>query len=67
MRVVISRVLARTRLHPVGRAERGVRKGVTIVPRRGVRVAQAEQPLQGSEGAVQERVAAGHDALAEVP
>ena len=41
MRVVIARVLARAQLAPVGRPESGVRKGVTIVPRRGVRVVQA--------------------------
>jgi hypothetical protein len=41
---VIERVLARARLVPVGRPERGVRKGVTIVPRRGVRVVQPRAP-----------------------
>jgi cytochrome P450 family 135 len=40
MRVVIARVLARAQLEAVGRPESGVRKGVTIVPRRGVRVVQ---------------------------
>ncbi len=40
MRVVIARVLARAQLQAVGRPESGVRKGVTIVPRRGVRVVQ---------------------------
>jgi cytochrome P450 family 135 len=44
MRVVISRVLERAQLEPVGRAESGVRKGVTIVPRRGVRVTQIAPP-----------------------
>jgi cytochrome P450 len=44
MRVVIARVLARARLVPVGRPERSVRKGVTIVPRRGVRVVQERVP-----------------------
>ena len=44
MRVVISRVLERTQLTPVGRPESGVRKGVTIVPRRGVRVRQVTAP-----------------------
>jgi cytochrome P450 len=44
MRVVISRVLARAELAPVGRPERGVRKGVTIVPRRGARVRQPREP-----------------------
>jgi cytochrome P450 len=45
MRVVIRRVLERTRLEAVGRPERGVRKGVTIVPKRGVRVIQTKPPL----------------------
>ena len=46
MRVVISRVLARTSLATVDRrAETAVRKGVTIVPRRGVRVRQTVPAL----------------------
>jgi hypothetical protein len=44
MRVVIQRVLARAQLAPVGRPESSVRKGVTIVPRRGVRVVQERVP-----------------------
>ncbi len=44
MRVVVKRVLERTDLKPSGRAEKGSRKGVTIVPRRGVRVVQPAQP-----------------------
>jgi cytochrome P450 len=44
MRVVIGRVLERARLTPVGRPESSVRKGVTIVPRRGVRVRQLQTP-----------------------
>jgi cytochrome P450 family 135 len=44
MRVVIARVLARAQLEVVGRPESGVRKGVTIVPRRGVRVVQHAPP-----------------------
>jgi cytochrome P450 len=45
MRAVIRRVLERASLRAVGRRpERGVRKGVTIVPRRGVRVLQTESP-----------------------
>jgi len=44
MRVVITRVLERTALRVVGRPESGVRKGVTIVPRRGVRVVQTATP-----------------------
>jgi cytochrome P450 len=39
MQVVIRRVLERTTLVPVGRRpERGVRRGITFVPARGVRV-----------------------------
>ena len=39
MRTVIRRVLDRTELRPVGRRpERGVRRGITFVPKRGVRV-----------------------------
>ena len=41
MRVVIARVLERTQLATAGPPEKGVRKGVTIVPRRGVRVTQS--------------------------
>ena len=44
MRVVIAQVLARAQLAAVGRPESGVRKGVTIVPRRGVRVVQKAPP-----------------------
>jgi cytochrome P450 len=45
MKVVIERVLERARLEPVGRRpEKGRRMGVTIVPRRGVRVIQSEAP-----------------------
>jgi cytochrome P450 len=46
MGVVIRRVLERARLRPSDRApERGVRRGVTFVPRRGVRVVQDTPPL----------------------
>ena len=45
MRVVIRRVLERADLQPVGRRpERGVRRGITFVPKRGVRVALATKP-----------------------
>jgi cytochrome P450 len=44
MRVVITRVLERTSLAASGAPEKGVRKGVTIVPRRGVRVTQTRAP-----------------------
>jgi cytochrome P450 len=45
MRVVIRRVVERAQLEPVGRRpERSVRKGVTIVPRRSVRVVQTSSP-----------------------
>lgn len=47
MRVVIARVLERTRLVPAERRpERGVRRGITFVPARGVRVRQAVPPLE---------------------
>jgi cytochrome P450 len=45
MRIVIKRVLERTSLKAVGRPERGVRRGVTIVPKRGVRVIQTGPPV----------------------
>jgi cytochrome P450 len=45
MRFVIRRVLERTSLKPVGRPEKGVRRGVTIIPKRGVRVVQASAPV----------------------
>jgi cytochrome P450 family 135 len=48
MRIVISRVLARAQLEAVGRPESGVRKGVTIVPRRGVRVVAQAPPRPSS-------------------
>jgi cytochrome P450 family 135 len=45
MRVVIRRVLGRAHLTAAGRRpEKGKRQGVTIVPRRGVRVMQASPP-----------------------
>jgi cytochrome P450 len=45
MEVLIRRVLERAELRPVGRRpERRVRKGVTITPRRGVRVVQSSPP-----------------------
>jgi cytochrome P450 len=45
MRTVIQRVFERTELRPVDRKrERGVRKGVTFVPRRGVQVVQRRPP-----------------------
>jgi cytochrome P450 len=51
MRVVLGRVLARADLAPLGRPESGVRKGVTIVPRRGVRVTQIGPPRSAGAGA----------------
>jgi cytochrome P450 len=46
MQIVIRRILERTRLKAVGRRpEKRVRKGVTIVPKRGVRVVQPSGPL----------------------
>jgi cytochrome P450 family 135 len=49
MHVVIRRVLERTDLTPVRRrGEKGVRRGITFVPARGVRVRQDAQPQQAS-------------------
>jgi cytochrome P450 family 135 len=46
MRVVLSRVLERTELTPVGRHQEKVqRRGVTMVPRQGARVMQTRPPL----------------------
>jgi cytochrome P450 len=48
MQVVIRRVLERTELRAFGpRPEKRVRKGVTIVPKRGVRVVQTKAPTPG--------------------
>jgi cytochrome P450 len=45
MATVIRRVLERADLQPVGRRpEKGVRKGITFVPKRGVRVTQRRAP-----------------------
>ena len=50
MQVVIRRVLGRTQLEAVGRRpEKRLRKGVTIVPKRGVRVVQKTAPLPRHE------------------
>jgi cytochrome P450 len=46
MRVVIRRVLERAELEPVGEPEKGVRRGITFVPRKGVRVRQTRAPGQ---------------------
>jgi cytochrome P450 len=45
MRLVIRRVIERTRLKAVGRPEKGVRRGVTIIPKHGVRVIQTAPPV----------------------
>jgi cytochrome P450 len=45
MRVVVRRVLERTALRPASRRpEKGVRKGITFVPRQGARVVQERAP-----------------------
>jgi cytochrome P450 family 135 len=60
MRVVLARVLERADLSPLGRPESGVRKGVTIVPRRGVQVMQSARPhAAGVTAAAQLTAAAG--------
>jgi cytochrome P450 family 135 len=40
MRTVVQRVLERTRLEPVGKPEKVLRRGITMVPKTGVRVVQ---------------------------
>jgi cytochrome P450 family 135 len=60
MQVVIRRVLERTRLETVGRRpEKRLRKGVTIVPKRGVRVVQRTAPVPREEAAAQLTHASG--------
>jgi cytochrome P450 family 135 len=46
MRTVVRRVLDRTSLEPVGRPDVGVRRGITFVPRNGVRVRQTSERLR---------------------
>ncbi len=46
MKTVVGRVLERTSLQPVGRPDTGVRRGITFVPRNGVRVRQTEERLR---------------------
>ncbi|HEX8742708.1 MAG TPA: cytochrome P450 [Thermoleophilaceae bacterium] len=60
MRVVLERVLERAELAPSGRrGERPVRRGVTMVPRRGARVVQVRPPQPtGATGAGRVTVAA---------
>ncbi len=50
MRVVTRRILERTRLEPVGRAERVVRRAVVLAPARGSRVIQRRPPAASSRG-----------------
>jgi cytochrome P450 len=49
MRVVIRRVLERAALHAVGRPEKGVRRGITFVPKHGTRVVQRTGPLPAAD------------------
>ncbi len=52
MAVVIRRVLERTELEPVGgRPEKGMRKGITFQPKRGVRVVMRKAPTAATAGA----------------
>jgi len=46
MKTVVRRVLERTSLEPVGEPEVGVRRGITFVPRNGVRVRQTSERLR---------------------
>jgi cytochrome P450 len=58
MRIVVARVLERTELRAAGRRrERVLRRGVTMVPSRGVRAVQVRAPLP-APSAVPEEVAA---------
>ena len=51
MRTVVSRVVERTQLAPVRRRpERGVRKGITFTPKRGVVVKQTTAPANAERG-----------------
>jgi cytochrome P450 len=53
MKVVIKRVLARTELQAVGsKPETVLRRGITLVPRDGVQVVQAEAPRSAAESRV---------------
>jgi cytochrome P450 len=57
MQIVIRRVLERARLEAVGRRpEKRLRKGVTIVPKRGVRVMQKTAPLPRGDAGAAERL-----------
>ncbi len=68
MRVAIQRMLERTDLRPVDRRpEKALRKGVTIVPRRGVRVVQPVPPLTEASSARVFGHARRPDALSGVP
>ena len=44
MRTVIRRVLERTRLEPAGAPDKVLRRGITMVPKTGVRVIQPQPP-----------------------
>jgi len=44
MRTVVRRVLERAKLEPVGKPEKVLRRGITMVPKTGVRVAQQSTP-----------------------
>ncbi len=46
MKTVVRRVLERTSLEPVGKPDVGVRRGITFVPRNGVRVRQTSERLR---------------------
>ena len=51
MRTVVKRVLERARLEPAGRRpERGARRGITFVPKRGVRAVLRRPPLPAAPG-----------------
>jgi cytochrome P450 len=49
MKTVVSRVLERTSLEPVGSPEVGVRRGITFVPGKGVRVRQTLDKVRSTK------------------
>jgi cytochrome P450 len=51
MRTVVRRVLERTGIEPVGKPDEVERRGITMVPKRGVRVVQLEAPASASAAA----------------
>jgi cytochrome P450 len=66
MRVVTRRILARAELFAAdSRPERMIRRGITQVPRNGVRVIQSRAPATREEAATCESASSVRDASAE--